>query len=461
MGFAQWFWRLFLVFAGLIITHVLVVTLLVMPHGVGQGQPFPHAAVWLTAGLVLAAGMAATWICVRQIVAPLSELTRSVRAASTTDSGPHLVATRDEVGVLTGAFDQMQRDLARRLEQIQQNNQRLEAVLSSMAEGVLAIGPDRTILLANEAGRRLLDFATPNPIGRPLLEVTRTRPVQEAAAQAFRSSQPVVVEFDAPGAMRRSLALRATRLPGEPCPGVMLVLHDMTELRRLENLRRELVANVSHELKTPLSAIKGYAETLRLGAVNDSEHNLLFVRRIEEQADRLHELILDILQIARVESGQETFELAAVPIASLAEETARQFEKIAAARQVQVVVEPVQKAVAVVADEEGLRTILSNLVDNGLKYTPAGGTVTIRAVAGEQTVTLEVADTGIGIAEKEQSRIFERFYRVDKARSRELGGTGLGLSIVKHLTQAFGGRVSVESQPGLGSTFRVELQRAA
>ena len=269
--------------------------------------------------------MMATWICVRQIAAPLAELTRSVRAASTTDSGPHLVASRDEVGVLTGAFDQMQRDLARRLAQIEQNHQRLEAVLSSMAEGVLAIGPDRTILLANEAGRQLLDFATPNPIGRPLLEVTRARPVQEAAAQAFRTSQPVVMEFETLGVMRRTLSLRATRLPGEPCPGVMLVLHDMTELRRLENLRRELVANVSHELKTPLSAIKGYAETLRLGAVHDSAHNLLFVRRIEEQADRLHELILDILQIARVESGQETFELKAVPIAALVEENIRHF----------------------------------------------------------------------------------------------------------------------------------------
>jgi two-component system phosphate regulon sensor histidine kinase PhoR len=221
------------------------------------------------------------------------------------------------------------------------------------------------------------------------------------------------------------------------------------------------VANVSHELKTPLSAIKGYAETLRLGAVNDSEHNLLFVRRIEEQADRLHELILDILQIARVESGQETFDLTAVPIAALVNETVQQFEKIAATRQVQLVVEPAREEVAVIADDEGLRTILSNLVDNGLKYTPAGGTVTIRAVPGEQTVTLEVADTGIGIAAAEQSRIFERFYRVDKARSRELGGTGLGLSIVKHLAQAFGGRASVESQPGRGSKFSVELQRAS
>jgi len=462
MGFAQWFWRLFLVFAGLIVAHVLLVTLLVIQSGANGGSAsFPYTAVWLSAVLTLVTGAVAMWFCVQRIVAPLSELTRSVRAASVSDSGPHLAAdSRDEVGVLTGAFDQMQRDLARRLDQIQQNNQRLETVLSSMAEGVLAVGPDKTILLANDAGRQLLDFATPSPVGRSLLEVTRSRPVHEAAAQAFRAVAPIVTEFDAPGVLRRTLSLRATRLPGEPCPGVMIVLHDMTELRRLENLRRELVANVSHELKTPLSAIKGYAETLRLGAVNDTEHNMHFVRRIEEQADRLHQLILDILQIARVESGQESFELASIPVAELIEQCAEQFAEVAAAKQIQLKVEPPPPSVTVVADDEGLRTILSNLVDNGLKYTSAGGQVILRAPNDESTVTIEVEDTGIGIAEKEQARIFERFYRVDKARSRELGGTGLGLSIVKHLAHAFGGNVSVESQPGRGSTFRVQLPRA-
>src|SRR5262249_15570335 len=274
------------------------------------------------------------------------------------------------------------------------------------------------------------------------------RPVHEAAAQAFRAAEPVVTEFDAPGISRRTLSLRATRLPGEPCPGVMIVLHDMTDLRRLENLRRELVANGSHELKTPPSAIKGYAETLRLGAVNDAEHNLHFVRRIEEQADRLHELILDILQIARIESGQESFELTDVPVAELIEQCADQFAEVAAAKQIELQTEIPPREATVHADEEGVRTILNNLIDNALKYTSAGGRVTVRALNGSATMTLEVQDNGIGIAEKELARIFERFYRVDKARSRELGGTGLGLSIVKHLAHACGGNVSVESLPG-------------
>jgi two-component system, OmpR family, phosphate regulon sensor histidine kinase PhoR len=461
MGFAQWFWRLFFVFAGLIVAHVLVVTLLVQEN-LRTGATDEHRLwqVWIVGGVVSVAGALATSYCARRIVAPLAELSRRVREISTGDQGK-LLATdgRDELGVLAGAFRQMERDLARRLNEIQRNNERLETVLGSMAEGVLAVGPDNTILLANDAGRELLDFVTPDPVGRPLLEVTRARPVYEAVAQALSTTTPVVTEFDAPGLLRRRLSLRATRLPGLPCPGVMVVLHDMTDLRRLENLRRELVANVSHELKTPLSAIKGYAETLRLGAVHDPEHNLHFVHRIEEQADRLHELILDILQIARVESGQESFELGNVHVIELIEQCAEQFAELAAARQIGLTTRVPEQDIWAWADEEGLRTILSNLVDNAIKYTPAGGTVVIRAAASDGRVSLEVQDTGIGIAEKDLARVFERFYRVDKARSRELGGTGLGLSIVKHLVQAFGGNVSVDSQPGRGSTFRVELPR--
>ena len=240
----------------------------------------------------------------------------------------------------------------------------------------------------------------------------------------------------------------------------MIVLHDLTELRRLENVRRELVANVSHELKTPLTVIKGYAETLRLGAVNDPEHNLQFIHRIEEQADRLHELIQDLLQIARLEAGSETFDLGSVPLDELISECASQFADVAATKGVTLATESLLADVAAWADEEGVRTILNNLVDNALKFTPAGGRITMRCLADDESVTVEVQDTGIGIAADDQARIFERFYRVDKARSRELGGTGLGLSIVKHLAQAFGGNVSVESRPASGSTFRVTLSRA-
>jgi two-component system phosphate regulon sensor histidine kinase PhoR len=459
MGFAQWFWRLFLVFTGLIVVHVLVVTGILAFVNLPASYRLP--LLWTSAGLTIFFGSIVTWYCVRRIIEPLTELTRHARAVSAADQQAPGIDSPDELGVLATAFNSMQRNLALRVDQNQENDERLQTVLGTMVEGVLAVSPDRTILLANEAGRQLLDFVTPKPIGRSLLEVTRARPVFEAVAQALASTDPVVTEFDAPGLQRRTLSLRASRLPGDPCPGVMLVLHDLSELRRLENLRRELVANVSHELKTPLAAIKAYAETLRLGAVNDPDNNLAFVRRIEEQADRLHELILDILQIARLEQGQETFDIAPVSLVELVEDAVHQFADTAAAKQIDLCTElPAGKLVAM-ADDEGVRTILSNLIDNALKYTPSGGRVTIRGLSDGDFVALEVADTGIGIAPQDQARIFERFYRVDKARSRELGGTGLGLSIVKHLAQSFGGEVGVTSQPGRGTTFRVELPAAS
>jgi two-component system phosphate regulon sensor histidine kinase PhoR len=457
MGFAQWFWRLFLVFAGLIAAHALVVTGILAFRNLSH--EYRVVLLWTSAGVTTLFGAVATWACVRRIIEPLAELSRHARAVAGGENPQANIDSPDEVGEVAAAFTAMQRNLARGVDQVHEQSQRLQTVLGAMTEGVLAVGTDGNILLANDAARELLDFVTPQPIGRGLLEVTRARPVYEAVNQALVAPHPVVTEFDAPGPQRRTLALRATRLPGDPCPGVLLVVHDLSDVRRLESLRRELVANVSHELKTPLAAIKAYAETLRLGAVHDAEHNLVFVHRIEEQADRLHELILDMLQIARLEQGQETLDIGPVPVAELIDACARQFADKAAATQILLRAELPAADVAALADEEGIRTILNNLVDNALKYTPAGGSVTIRGRTDEQTVVLEVQDTGIGIAPQDQARVFERFYRVDKARSRELGGTGLGLSIVKHLVQSFGGAVAVASQPGHGSTFRVTLPR--
>jgi two-component system phosphate regulon sensor histidine kinase PhoR len=241
---------------------------------------------------------------------------------------------------------------------------------------------------------------------------------------------------------------------------VVLVLHDVSELRRLENLRHEFVANVSHELKTPLAAIKAYAETLRLGAVNDRENNLGFVVRIEEQADRLHQLILDTLQIARVESGREAFDIANIPVAGAVDACVAQLAGEAQLKNITLRIQPPVQPLSVRADEDGLRTILENLVDNAIKYTPENGEVVLRWWPENSSVVLEVRDTGIGIAAKDQGRIFERFFRVDQARSRELGGTGLGLSIVKHLAQAFGGSVSLMSELGKGSRFLVRIPGA-
>ena len=455
----SWFWRL-LVWQAILCVGLVVATAMLAARSASAGWSLP-AVLTILLLVAFAISAATIWFSLQRVQQPVIELARLARqiSAGDGDSVPSALPG-EELSEISGALQLFRGRLEQRGDQVQQNTQRLQTVMASMVEGVLAVGPDHTILLANQAAQRLLDFATSQPQGRALLEVTRARSVYEAVQQTLETTKAVEREFDSPGVQRRVLLLRATRLPGEPCPGVMVVIHDVSELRRLENLRREFVANVSHELKTPLAAIKAYAETLRMGAVNDPENNLAFVLRIEEQAERLHQLILDMLQIARIESGQQTFTIVDVGLSELIDECLAQFADLAAAKQIDLVGELPAEEITARGDEEGLRTILSNLVDNAIKYTITGGEVFVRCQTNGETVTIEVQDSGIGIADKEQVRIFERFYRVDRARSREMGGTGLGLSIVKNLTQAFGGSVGVASELGKGSTFRVTLRRA-
>ncbi|MFV2067315.1 MAG: ATP-binding protein [Pirellulales bacterium] len=338
---------------------------------------------------------------------------------------------------------------------------RLAATLGSMAEGVIVVDTQQRIVLANQAAHALLRMHRTDVRGCRMSDVCDEPTVHETVRRAIETGQVQKAEFDLDGDSPRTLALRSVCLAGPTCEGVVTVVRDLTELRALEHLRSEFVANVSHELKTPLSAIKAYAETLRLGAVHDAEHNVEFVERIEEQAERLHRLILDLLNLARVESGRQSLEIAELPLGALVMPCVSQYSEAAEAKGICLMAEPSDEPVFVKADEEVLRTVLANLIDNAVKYTPEGGAITVRWRAADDRAVLEVSDTGIGIAQCDQSRVFERFYRVDKARSRALGGTGLGLSIVKHLTQALGGNVRLESSPGQGSTFSVQLPRVA
>jgi two-component system, OmpR family, phosphate regulon sensor histidine kinase PhoR len=419
-----------------------------------------HRCLWLSALLVGGVALSLTYLITSRIMRPLYQLTDAAEAVAAGDYRQRIPAgAKDEIGALARAVDHMRQALTRQVLALQENSQRLETVLSSMSEGVLAVNGERHVLLANEASRRLLGIETRAVIGRPLLEVTRNRVVREAVEESFRLDEPYEFEFEISGLQRRHLALRAARLPGEPCPGVVVVLYDVSDLRRLENVRREFVANVSHELKTPLSAIKAYAETLRMGAIHDQQHNEAFVARIEEQADRLHQLIQDLLHLARVESGREAFDIRDVSLGTVFDSCLPAYRERAHAEQLTLDIEPSPTDLVIRADESGLMTILDNLVANAIQYTPRGGRVIVRWRGEGNGAVIEVEDTGVGISPRDQARIFERFYRVDKARSRELGGTGLGLAIVKHLTQAFAGQVSVQSELGQGSVFRVWLPR--
>jgi two-component system phosphate regulon sensor histidine kinase PhoR len=441
----------------------------------------------LVAAVCLCLFAAAYWI-VGQILRPVKPLTDAAEAIAAGNFEQRLyLANRDELGTLARAFARISQDLHARSSQVDQTLHRQSTVLGGMIEGVIAVDARQRIVLANSAAGRLFQFPASAAEGRPLLEVVRNHSVHDAVAAALASGQPQRVETksspQSPAPSRQHIEIHVQPLTGQPCPGVVLVMHDTTELRRLESLRRDFIANVSHELKTPLSSIKAYAETLRNGAVHDAETTQKFLGRIEEQSDRLNRLINDMLMLARIESDLQPFEIVAVEMPAVVAACLDDYRAAAEAKRIELSVEPDLPPFRVRADREGLREILNNLVDNAIKYTPEGGCVTVawsEQGAGDwglgagvkaresttqspapspppPTIRISVRDTGIGIKSKDQERVFERFYRVDKARSREVGGTGLGLAIVKHLAQCFGGRVSVESEVGQGSTFSVEL----
>ncbi|MGD9636313.1 MAG: ATP-binding protein [Pirellulales bacterium] len=419
--------------------------------------------VWSAIATIFLAALVLSYWLIRQIVEPIRDINRAVEAIAQGDFRHRLyVPNRDDLGQLAGKINRVSQEIGARIGQLTASHQRQATVLGGMVEGVIAVDPRERVVFANAAAGRLFEFHPTLVEGRPLLEVVRNHSLEAAVSAALATSQPQRLETTQEGGDKMSVAIQATPLPGVPCPGVVIVMQETTELRRLESLRRDFVANVSHELKTPLSSIKAYAETLRNGALDDRQASVTFVERIMEQSDRLHHLILDMLSLARIESTQQVFEIVAVSVQQVVDECFDSHRPAAEAKQIALKAEPQHSGYLVRADKEGLREILDNLVDNAIKYTPEGGRVTVRwrATSDGKMASIEVEDTGIGIPAEELSRVFERFYRVDKARSRELGGTGLGLAIVKHLAQSFCGGVSATSESGRGSRFTVELPLA-
>jgi two-component system phosphate regulon sensor histidine kinase PhoR len=274
-------------------------------------------------------------------------------------------------------------------------------------------------------------------------------------------NEPVGGELELKAPVPRILSVRVARLPGPTAAGAIVVASDISQLRRLEQVRQEFVANASHELKTPLASIKACVETLLDGALDDVEIRVRFLQTVGEQTERLDKLVRDLLALTRIESEERQPTLHPVALANVIEVCIHQHLQNAERKQMRLITVPPEQHVQVFADEESLEQVLDNLIDNAIKYTNAGGTITVRWGAEGERCRLEVEDTGIGIPQAHLPRVFERFYRVDRARSRELGGTGLGLSIVKHLVQIMGGTVSVSSRLGKGTTFTVELRMTA
>lgn len=362
----------------------------------------------------------------------------------------------DELGELGRSLDRLARTLSTKVDEVGLDSARLSGILSAMQEGVLVVDRDGRIVLVNPALREMMLVGN-DAVGKILLEVLRHADLKEALDEARASGESVSTELDLSGIKPRRLRVRAAALPGA-AGDVFAMFVDVTEVRRLESLRRDFVANVSHELRTPVTAIRSAAETLQLGAGKDPKATNQFVDMIERNARRMHDLVEDLLDLSRIESRELRLSLEPLDATAAFTHTLSLFEERASKKGIRLVVEP--SAERVLADRRALEHVLSNLVDNAVKYCGPGSEVRLAANQhDERTARVSVSDTGPGIEPQHLPRLFERFYRVDAGRSRDIGGTGLGLAIVKHLVEAMQGSVRVESVPGSGTTFWFTLPR--
>ena len=414
-------------------------------------------ALLLALGVAFLVSTALAAVFASSFAGPLREVMEAARRFAAGDlTARSRVSRRDELGELARILDRSADELQGRITEIGRDRARTEAILSAMEDGVLAVDHRGVVLLANEALRRQLPPG--DPVGRHYMEVVRQREVAQALERVLRAGERVSLEMEMRHP-RRDYALAGVPFPGaEGAPhGAVLTFHDVTERRRLDQVRRDFVANASHELRTPLTSIKGFVEALEDGAVADPPTAQRFLGKIRTHADRMASLVGDLLELSRLESGERPPRWEPLVPAALVDEVVASFAE-AARRKDTALVAHGSGGPEVVSDPERLRGILENLVENAIKYTPPGGRVEVSARAGPDGGALfTVADNGPGIAAEHLPRIFERFYRVDKARSRDLGGTGLGLSIVKHLAEGMRAAVSVESEPGGGTRFTVAV----
>ncbi len=380
------------------------------------------------------------------------------KSHSAPETIPELDVFRGELAESLHAQETERRRFVQRLAALERDTLLLQSVLATMVEAVAAVDCESRLLYVNPAARRLLELGEREAAGRLLHEVVRSPRMQAFVAELLSTGVERQSEMDLSREVR-TVVVSGSPLPLEPRPGAVLVLHDVSELRRLERMRREFSSNVSHELKTPLTSIQAYADALLDGGLEDAAINRGFVERIVQQAERLGRLIYDLLSLSRVESPAAAAEWETLPLEDVVQEVLPAHLSVAESRGVALHVEFSGEPAWLRCDREGLRTLLNNLVRNALTYTLPGGRVEVRTLIDGEEVVLEVQDTGVGIAREHHERIFERFYRVDKARSRDLGGTGLGLAIVKHLVEQFGGTIEIESEVGRGSLFRVRWPR--
>ena len=407
-------------------------------------------------GLAILPAALIAWIAssrIRDRVRGVAEIARRYRSGDLTPT--RIDFGDDELGMVARSMDESVQEVGRRLAQQARDRGRMEAILAGMVEGVIVVDPQGRLQIANDAARRILRLDVVG-IGRPYVETIRHPAIAELVAATLFDRLPEPLQLSPPRDPSRTIIARAAPATGDAAHGVVVVLHDISDLRRADQIRRDFVANVSHELRTPLTAIRGYVEALSEDDA-DPEENRRFLAIIIRHTERMERLVKDLLRLARLDAGQETLEIVDCETQTLAEAVVADLTHAIGERQQRVVIEVAPEADVVRGDPAKLHDALRNLVSNAVTYTPEQTTIRIDVTRSADRIAISVSDEGPGIPDEDLARVFERFYRVDKSRARDPGGTGLGLAIVKHLVELHGGAIRAENRAEGGARFTVTL----
>ena len=413
-----------------------------------------------SAALLTVSGAALLALLIAERTArPVRELTKIVQRMAQGDLHARLLpTTRDEVGTLTRAFNQMSDRLRGTITMLVEERGRLAAVLDNMADGAIITDGDGNVRLINPAAVRILGADEETAMGRSFAEVARDHRIIDLWQQC-REECEELIELVEVGHNRPFLQVVVTPLRDAEPGANLVILQDLTQVRRLETVRRDFISNISHELRTPLASLKALADTLHDGALEDPPAARRFLDRMEVEVDALTQMVRELLELSRIESGQVGFEILPVPVVNVVRPPVERLRPQAERADLQLSIDLAPDLPPVLADAERMQQVVTNLVHNAIKFTPPGGEVAISATANQDEVIISVRDTGVGIPADDLPRIFERFYKADRARSG--GGTGLGLAIAKHIVLAHGGRIWAESVEARGSTFYVALPIAS
>ena len=407
-------------------------------------------------GIALASALAIGWLFSSRVghrVRAIAAVANRYRAGDL--SPARLDYGEDELGVVARALDNSVQVVGRQLAEQARDRSRMEAILAGMIEGVIVVDPQGRLQLVNDAAKRMLKLDD-LPLGHHYVESIRHPAIAELVAAALAGKTPDGLQMSPPRDSSRTIMARAAAAAGGSEHGAVLVLHDITELRRADQIRRDFVANVSHELRTPLTAIRGYVEALSDGASQEDSRRFLDI--IGRHTERMERLVKDLLRLARLDAGQETLDIISCDAKNLISAVVTELSSALDARGQHVEIAIGRGAESLRADPTKLHDVLRNLVGNAVTYSPERTTIRVETALQGASVVLSVVDQGPGIPEDDLSRVFERFYRVDKSRARDPGGTGLGLAIVKHLIELHNGEVRAENNPDGGTSVIITLK---